>query len=410
MKKQTFKRRDMIKATGALAVALALSAGVQAQSGGELLIGGLVPVTGAGAPYGGNMLKAMEIGVKEVNDAGGMAGRSLRLIAEDSQTQPQAAVLAAKKLIEINKVQAILGTWASGVTLAVLPLTDAANIIQMNVSGAPAISEIDKKDLVWRFQATNDRFGRAFAEIAAKNGYKKPATMAFNNASGRGNTDGFIKAWEAKGGKVLANVVYEPNRSSYRSELQKVLATDPDVIVMGSYLPDTTIILREWFQSGAENAWIIPGWAANPELVQALGQEVTDGIISVDTVSNSDADSYTDLNQRYRQATGADLADNVYAAMTYDMVISLALAAHKAGADATPQQISDQIRAVSNPDGEKVYSYAQGKALLDAGKDIDYEGASSRLNFDEYGDSNPDFGVYAIRDGKFERVDTISLD
>ncbi|KKO72747.1 amino acid ABC transporter substrate-binding protein [Kerstersia gyiorum] len=400
----------MIKATGALAVALALSAGVQAQSGGELLIGGLVPVTGAGAPYGGNMLKAMEIGVKEVNDAGGMAGRSLRLIAEDSQTQPQAAVLAAKKLIEINKVQAILGTWASGVTLAVLPLTDAANIIQMNVSGAPAISEIDKKDLVWRFQATNDRFGRAFAEIAAKNGYKKPATMAFNNASGRGNTDGFIKAWEAKGGKVLANVVYEPNRSSYRSELQKVLATDPDVIVMGSYLPDTTIILREWFQSGAENAWIIPGWAANPELVQALGQEVTDGIISVDTVSNSDADSYKDLNQRYRQATGADLADNVYAAMTYDMVISLALAAHKAGADATPQQISDQIRAVSNPDGEKVYSYAQGKALLDAGKDIDYEGASSRLNFDEYGDSNPDFGVYAIRDGKFERVDTISLD
>lgn len=410
MKKQTFKRRDMIKATGALAVALALSAGVQAQSGGELLIGGLVPVTGAGAPYGGNMLKAMEIGVKEVNDAGGMAGRSLRLIAEDSQTQPQAAVLAAKKLIEINKVQAILGTWASGVTLAVLPLTDAANIIQMNVSGAPAISEIDKKDLVWRFQATNDRFGRAFAEIAAKNGYKKPATMAFNNASGRGNTDGFIKAWEAKGGKVLANVVYEPNRSSYRSELQKVLATDPDVIVMGSYLPDTTIILREWFQSGAENAWIIPGWAANPELVQALGQEVTDGIISVDTVSNSDADSYKDLNQRYRQATGADLADNVYAAMTYDMVISLALAAHKAGADATPQQISDQIRAVSNPNGEKVYSYAQGKALLDAGKDIDYEGASSRLNFDEYGDSNPDFGVYAIRDGKFERVDTISLD
>lgn len=410
MKKQTFKRRDMIKATGALAVALALSAGVQAQSGGELLIGGLVPVTGAGAPYGGNMLKAMEIGVKEVNDAGGMAGRSLRLIAEDSQTQPQAAVLAAKKLIEINKVQAILGTWASGVTLAVLPLTDAANIIQMNVSGAPAISEIDKKDLVWRFQATNDRFGRAFAEIAAKNGYKKPATMAFNNASGRGNTDGFIRAWEAKGGKVLANVVYEPNRSSYRSELQKVLATDPDVIVMGSYLPDTTIILREWFQSGAENAWIIPGWAANPELVQALGQEVTDGIISVDTVSNSDADSYKDLNQRYRQATGADLADNVYAAMTYDMVISLALAAHKAGADATPQQISDQIRAVSNPDGEKVYSYAQGKALLDAGKDIDYEGASSRLNFDEYGDSNPDFGVYAIRDGKFERVDTISLD
>ncbi|MCC2596310.1 ABC transporter substrate-binding protein [Pusillimonas sp. MFBS29] len=402
--------RKMLKAASVLAAAMALPMGAQAQASNEFLVGAMAPVTGAGAPYGGNMLQAMEIAAKEVNDAGGMAGRTLRLVSEDSQTQPQAAVLAAKKLIEINKVQAILGTWASGVSLAVLPLTDAANIIEMNVSGAPAISEIDKKDLVWRFQATNDRFGRAFAAIAEKNGYKRPATMAFNNASGRGNTDGFIKAWEAKGGKVLANVVYEPNRTSYRSELQQVLATNPDVIVMGSYLPDTTIILREWYQSGADNAWIIPGWAANPKLVEALGAEATNGIISVDTVSNTDADSYKDLSDRYRKATNTELADNVYAAMTYDMVISLALAAHKAGPDATSQQISDQIRSVSNPDGEKVYSYATGKKLLDEGKEIDYEGASSRLNFDEYGDSNPDFGVYVIKEGKFERVDTISLD
>lgn len=179
---------------------------------------------------------------------------------------------------------------------------------------------------------------------------------------------------------------------------------------MGSYLPDTTIILREWFQSGADNAWIIPGWAANPELVQALGEAATEGIISVDTVSNTNADSYKDLSERYRKATNTELADNVYAAMTYDMVISLALAAQKAGADATPQQISDQIRAVSNPEGTKVYSFAEGKALLDQGQDIDYEGASSRLNFDEYGDSNPDFGVYVIKKGQFDRVDTVSLD
>lgn len=403
-------RRSMLAAASALATLLTLPLSAHAQSQNELLVGAMTPVTGAGAPYGANMLKAMEIAAQEVNDAGGMAGHPLRLISEDTQTQPQAAVLAAKKLIEINKVQAILGTWASGVSLAVVPLTDAANLIQMNVSGAPALSTVDEKDLVWRFQATNDRFGRAFAEIAEKHGFKRPATMAFNNASGRGNTDGFIKAWEAKGGKVLANVVYEPNRTSYRSELQQVLATNPDVIVMGSYLPDTTIILREWFQSGAENAWIIPGWAANPELVEALGKEATEGVIAVDTVSNTNADSYKDLGTRYKQATGQELSDNVYAAMTYDMVISLALAAHKAGADATPQQISEQLRAVSNPEGEQVFSYAQGKKLLDEGKEINYEGASSRLDFDEYGDSNPDFGVYQIKNGAFNRIDTISLD
>lgn len=404
-------RRTLLKLGAASAAGLALPFNVFAQSGNELLVGALTPLTGAGSPYGPGMLKAMEIAAKEVNDAGGMAGRTLKLISEDAQTNPQAAVLAAKKLIEINKVQAILGTWASGVTLAVMPLTEAANIIEMNVSGAPAISTLDKKDLVWRYQATNDRFGRAFAKIAEKRGFKRPATMAFNNASGRGNTDGFIKAWEAAGhGKVLANVVYEPNRPSYRSELQKVLATNPDVIVMGSYLPDTTIILREWYQLGHDNAWIIPGWAANPDLVKALGDEATNGIISVDTVSNVNAASYKDLSDRYRKVAGHELSDNVYAAMAYDMVISLALAAQKAGQNATPPAISKQIRFVSNPPGQKVYSYAQGKKLLEAGQDIDYEGASSRLNFDEYGDSNPDFGVYVIKKGKFDRVDTISLD
>jgi branched-chain amino acid transport system substrate-binding protein len=304
-----------------------------------------------------------------------------------------------------------LGTWASGVSLAVLPLTEEANIIEMNVSGAPAISTLDKKDLVWRYQGTNDRFGRAFAKIAEKRGFKRPATMAFNNASGKGNTEGFIKAWEAAGhGKVVANVVYEPNRPSYRSELQQVLAADPDVIVMGSYLPDTTIILREWYQSGHENGWIIPAWAANPELVKALGDDATNGILAVDTVSNVSADSYKDLSVRYKKVTGSDLSDNVYAAMTYDMVISLALAAQKAGKGASSKQISENIRAVSNPPGERVYSFAQGKKLLEAGKAIDYEGASSRLNFDKYGDSNPDFGVYQIENGKFNRVDTVSLD
>lgn len=404
-------RRTLLKLGAASAAGLALPFNVFAQSGNELLIGSLTPLTGAGSPYGPGMLKAMEIAVKEVNDAGGMAGRKLKLISEDAQTNPQAAVLAAKKLIEINKVQAVLGTWASGVSLAVMPLTDAANIIEMNVSGAPAISTLDKKDLVWRFQATNDRFGRAFAKIAEKRGFKRPATMAFNNASGRGNTDGFIKAWEAAGhGKVLANVVYEPNRPSYRSELQQVLATNPDVIVMGSYLPDTTIILREWYQVGHDNAWIIPGWAANPNLVKALGDDATNGLIAVDTVSNVNAESYKDLSARYQKAAGQALSDNVYAAMAYDMVISLALAAQKAGQNASPPDISKQIRAVSNPPGEKVYAFAQGKKLLEAGKDVDYEGASSRLNFDEYGDSNPDFGVYVIKNGKFDRVDTISLD
>ena len=402
-------RRDAILAGASLLAAAALPGSARAQSAGSFRIGSVCPVTGAGSPYGSGMQKAIEIAVAEVNAAGGAGGTKLELFSEDGQTKPDAAVLAAKKLIEVNKVQAILGTWSSGVTLAVMPLTDAANIIQMNTSGAPAISLLDKKDLVWRFQATNDRFGQAFAAIAEKRGFKRPATMAFNNASGIGNAEGFKKAWEKKGGKIVASVVYEPNRPSYRTELQQVLAAKPDVIVTGSYLPDSTIILREWYQSGQDLKWIMPGWAANPDLVKALGNEVVEGLISVDSVSNENAASFKRFDAALNAATGKGAATNVYASMCYDMVVCIALAMEAAGPNATVLQINAKLREVANPDGTMVFSFAEGKKLLAEKKKVNYEGASGRLDFDSFGDVTPDFGVYVIEKGLLVRRDVVSI-
>lgn len=407
--KSSFSRRDFVVAGAGLAAASAVPSVVFAQTGDTFRIGSLCPVTGGGSPYGSGMQKAIELAVAEVNAAGGAGGRKLAIFAEDGQTKPEAAVLAAKKLIEVNKVQAILGTWSSGVTLAVMPLTDAANVIQMNTSGAPAISTQDTKDLVWRFQATNDAIGAAFAAAAEKRGFKNPATMAFNNASGIGNTEGFKKAWTKKGGKIAASVVYEPNRPSYRTELQQVLAQKPDVVVMGSYLPDSTIILREWYQSGQDVKWILPGWAANAELVKALGNEVVEGVISVDTVSNENAASYKNLDVQYRKAMGKPISSNVYAAMTYDMAICLALAMEAAGPNATTVQVNAKLREVSNPPGTMVYSFAEGKKLLAQKQKINYQGASSRLDFDQYGDVSPDFGVFVIEKGQLVRREVITV-
>ena len=403
------KRRNLLKLSAASAALQWLPGLALAQSSGVFKVGTLCPISGAGSPYGSGMQQAIRMAVDEINAAGGAGGVKLELFTEDSQTKPEAAVLAAKKLIEINKVQALLGTWSSGVTLAVMPLTDAADIIQMNTSGAPAISTLDTKDLVWRYQATNDRFGQAFAEICKKKGFKRPATMAFNNASGLGNTQGFTKAWEATGGKVVAHVTYEPNRPSYRSELQKILDAKPDVIVTGSYLPDSTIILREWFQSGVPVTWIMPGWAAGPDLVKALGPEVCEGLISVDSVSNEKSASYAHYDALYTKATGKSGATNVYAAMTYDMAIVLALAIEAAGPGATVAQVNAKIREVGNPGGTPVFTFAQGKALLAKKEKINYEGASSKLDFDKYGDVTPDFGVYVIEKGELVRRDVVSI-
>jgi branched-chain amino acid transport system ATP-binding protein len=190
--------------------------------------------------------------------------------------------------------------------------------------------------------------------------------------------------------------------------LQALKSLSNRMIVMGSYLPDTTI-LREWFQSGADTKWIIPGWAANPDLVKALGAEVCEGIISVDTVSNEKSASYAQFDAAFTKATGKAASTNIYAAMAYDMVISLALAMEAAGPKATVEQINAKMRDVSNAPGTAVFTFAEGKAQLAKKAKVNYEGASSKLDFDKAGDVTPDFGVFIIEKGQLVRRDVVSI-
>ena len=95
--------------------------------------------------------------------------------------------------------------------------------------------------------------------------------------------------------------------------------------------------------------------------------------------------------------------------MCYDMVMCIALAMEAAGPNATVTQVNAKIREVANPDGTQVYSFAEGRKLLSEKKKINYEGASSKLDFDQYGDVTPDFGVFVIEKGQLVRRDVVAI-
>ncbi|WP_246102091.1 ABC transporter substrate-binding protein [Methylobacterium terricola] len=272
-------------------------------------------------------------------------------------------------------------------------------------AGPPA----NAKHLSSRFQATNDRFGRAFAQIAAKEGFKRPATLAFNTASGIGNTEGFAKAWKAQGGSLTKAVVYEPNQPSYRSEPQSVLDTKPDVIAMGSYVADTPIILREWHQTGATNKFILPDWAINASTVASLEEDVLSHGITVESVANEGSTAFAGFDALDRKAMAAPGRSNTYAAMTYDMIVPLALAVEAAGPGADTAAVNARIIGLSGPDGEVVSSFAQGRDALKGGRKIIHDGASSVLGLDQPGDVPPDFSAYLFKGKRFERQYVVKI-
>jgi branched-chain amino acid transport system substrate-binding protein len=408
MEKVNKNRRDIFVGGATLLGGALLPSSLFAAESDVFRIGALNSISGSGSSYGPGMQKVIVAMAEQINASGGAGGRKFQVFAEDDQTKPEVAVLAAKKLLDVNKVQAILGTFSSGVTLAVMPLTDKAGAILMNTSGAPSISEQNVKGFSWRFEASNDRYGKAFYEAVKRGGFKRPATMAFNNASGLSNTEGFRKNWQEHGGKVVEAVVYEPNRPSYRSELQKILEAKPDVVVMGSYLQDTTIILREWYQSGYDLRWVIPSWAGNAELIKALGPEVCEGVMTVGTISNEGSPALARFNQLYEKEMGKPGSTNTYAAMCYDMVVTLALAMEAAGRGASNEAINQKIREVAGASGTVVSSFEEGKAALKKGR-ISYQGASSRLNFNARGDASPDFSISMIKKGEIVRVSRVQI-
>src|SRR6266567_7934643 len=150
----TFNRRRLLGGAAAVAGLSALPLRALAQ-GGPIKIGTLTPLTGSGGPYGPVMVKAVKAVVDQVNAAGGVLGRKIELVSEDDQTNPEAGVRAARKLIDVDKVSAILGTWASAVTTAVAPLCWESKTFLTTVSGADSITKLPHQGYLIRTQPNN---------------------------------------------------------------------------------------------------------------------------------------------------------------------------------------------------------------------------------------------------------------
>lgn len=375
-------------------------------TGEDIKIGALLPLTGGGSPYGKGEQKVVEMTVEEINQAGGIMGRKLVVYVEDSQTQPDAGVKAAKKLIEVNKVSAVMGTWSSAVTLAVAPVTVEAGVLEMNTSSSPAITDIKDNDLVFRTEPSQVFYGPIIGDVAYKQIWKTAVVLSLNNPSPIAVGAESKKAFEAKGGKVLETIIYNPNQTSYKAEVEKALAHKPDGIILAGYAPDMTIILKEAFALGSTVKWIGPGFGINDTLIKNVGVEATEGLISVGPRAAMDSQAYKDFSKRFQDATGQDLAANIYAAEMRDQVALVALAME--AAQSTDSNVyKAKLREINSKDGKVVYSFAEGLAALKAGQKINYEGVSGSVDFDANGDTITDFSVQQVKGGKLVEIDVV---
>ncbi len=375
----TMTRRAAL--ASAAAVSLASPFVVRAQNE-PIRFGALNPLTGAGGPYGPSMRKAIDGIVSQVNEAGGLlGGRRIQVVGEDTQTNPDAAVRAARKLIDVDKVCAIMGTWASAVTTAVAPLCWENKTMLFTVSGADSITQLPHNGWIIRTQPNSTLQITKLAEfLGGDRAAKRLFIIAAQTPFAISNREILEREMPKYGGVVAGQVIYDREKTTFRSEVDQALRTRPDFLFLNGYTPDVTIILRELFRAGWTGGKVSPAYAVNARLLDSLPAEVTNGTVTWAPSPAVGSPAFA----RLQGLLGTQDPDP-YSCQTNDHAALACLAIEKAKS-AAPEAIRETVRKISQGPGEKVASVLDGLKLIREGKEINYEGASGACDFDAVGD------------------------
>ncbi|MEX0921144.1 MAG: ABC transporter substrate-binding protein [Rhodovibrionaceae bacterium] len=376
----------------------------------DATIGSLVPVTGDLQAYGPNNAMGAELAAKHVNDQGGLLdGGTLSVAIGDTQTNAQAGVDAAQKLVSVDGVVGIVGALSSGVSGPVATsVTGPAGIPQISpASTAPVLTTIEDNDFFFRTTPHDALQGVVLAQVAKDAGYNNLAVIYINNDYGEGLANAFSDAYKELGGEVSASLAYEIGNASYRGELQNAAGGGGEALVLIGYPENGITIIRQALEGGFFEKFIFTDGMRDSSIVEASG-DYLNGSIGTNPAAVADNPATETFSDLWKEAYGEEEL-KPFTSNAYDGAFILALAIEKAGST-DPKAIRDAMRAVAGPPGEKVLpgEWAKAKELIAAGTDIDYDGAAGSQDFDDAGDVPGTFAHWTIENGEIKTVDIIA--
>lgn len=206
-------------------------------------IGVLCDLSGAIGPVGSHFYQGAHIAAKIVNDTGGIGGRPIKLIIEDTKSDPQAALDATRKLIEVDGVQVIVGPITSVATLTIAKYVNERRVpIIATIATSAKITELGD-DYVFRVVASDVQAGgRASVALLKERGASRIVTFVVSDDYGVG-VENYVK--ETLGDRIVASIRIDPKKGDFRSELTAVKAANPDAILWTIWIENAKIVFRQ---------------------------------------------------------------------------------------------------------------------------------------------------------------------
>ncbi len=353
--------------------------------------------------------RAFQLAIRHINAGGGVLGQPVTGITADATSDPQAAVEAARHLIEIEGVHAIVGPNASA---AALPIAETvagpAGIPVISPSTtSPQLTTVPDNDYFFRTALSDAIQGPVLANVTWERGFDNVGLIYLNDAYGQGLAAAFAQGWKG----TIQAVALEVNQAKFLPELRESALGGAQALVVVAPENQALAVVRMALDEGLYDQFIFGDAAKRLRLVNEIGGAYLGGMYGTASASAPDNDASPDWETAYLEAYGA-LPVLAYIKATYDATVAIALAAQAAGS-VEGQSIRDQLRVIGGPPGQIVLGtpagVADGLRWLAAGREIDYEGAASTLDWDGNGDLRQGYvGIWRFtEDERIEEVDTV---
>ncbi|HEY2597890.1 MAG TPA: ABC transporter substrate-binding protein [Candidatus Dormibacteraeota bacterium] len=377
------------------------------------------PFTGPDASFGTEMAAGCIPAAHLINQAGGVLGHQVQCTTVDTRGDPADAVPAAQKMIATTENLVGLNGPSSDEALATVPIINRAQIPMFGDTGQAAFDK-SKYDYFWRLTPPDDAAGIAMAIYAYRKGYRRGAAVFGNDLSSQGNVPNLLAAFSKLGGQIVLNQSIALDKGSYRSEVQTLIAANPDVIFTEASPQTNAAYLSQLQQLHGMIPVIGTQPTVQPPWIKAVGGAIGKATLAANYAAAqpfapSQGPSW-DVYNKALLASGTEVpqpdqwSQDPYTETDYDAIVMMALAMLMANTP-DPAFYNKFIAKVvaDTPGAVEVHSYQEGKDALAAGKTIHYVGAGGPISMDAYHNSSGAFELvgYATN-GNLPQLDVVS--
>lgn len=412
----TSRRLFAALAAAALLSLGALSPAAAQQTQCPIRLGGVLGLTGSMAAVGRAIGDTANMAVEQINQAGGVHGCQIEFLLRDDQNSPQVGVDAAKNLVDVQRVPALIGAIGSGITLPILSSVAVPGRVTMVscCSTSPTFTTMAQQGQTqgYFFRTLPTAIVQAItsAKIGTDRGWRRVTVLAVNTDFGTALARDFQRALEKLGGQVVATVPFNENQPSYRAEVQRAMAVAHDAMFLIGFPGDSATLAREWISLGGTQNLLLNNALRSDEFVRNVGARFLNNAWGMDNaqVEGPSVDAFNrDFQARFNRAPNGPGLHTVYDAV---IVTALAMAAAQ---PVTGTSIRDNIRRVTGGEGTEINpgvdSLRRGLDLLRQNQRIRYVGATGPVSFDQNGDVAGPALIWRVQDGQLQRVSVITV-